>query len=51
MEVMASSLQKPDLMSFEGNVPENLQIFFLSLTVMLKQNFQLLMKHSNPDYA
>ena len=26
---MASSLRKPDVLSFEGNVPENLRIFFL----------------------
>ena len=33
---MASSLRKPDLLSFEGNVPENLRIFFLEFDCYVK---------------
>ena len=30
---MASSLRKPEVLSFEGNVPENLRIFFMEFDV------------------
>ena len=30
---MASSLRKPEILSFEGNVPENLRIFFMEFNI------------------
>ena len=30
---MASSLRKPEILSFEGNVPENLRIFFMEFDI------------------